>query len=221
MRASRPTTAFPPTPASPLRPSAARLRALLLAPILAALGACQSGGGGGPGQVSEGFHAPDRELLHEAVVSVLREQGFVVDPLASSVEGGVVQTRWNLSLQPFSRMGYRERAIVRVQEVPSRPGWFRVESNVTREVNSNMTEPSNPIVARWEGSQRVPAMENMITKRVEMQFIAPRVSPEFRAKHGMPRARDPSLDAPPPAPDRIGPSWLHPPASPPLWERPR
>src|SRR5687768_15217924 len=100
-------------PPSPLRARGFVLLAVL--PCLAALG-CQ--GVDTTGERSDGFLAPDRSMVVETAVDALRTEGFTTDSSASSPEQGVVVTRHRLSLQPFSGHGFREKATVRIHEVP-------------------------------------------------------------------------------------------------------
>ena len=151
--------------------------------VAAALGACRSVDV--TGQRSEGFAAPDREMVYDAGWNALRQQGFTPDSSASSQKDGLIVTRYRHEMQPFSGHGFREKAHLRVHDVPDRPNYFTVEVNVLREYNDNLSQPSNPVVADWRTAERVGEVENLIKSRVEMMFIAPDVSPEFKAAHGM------------------------------------
>jgi hypothetical protein len=156
------------------------------------LGACNSVDT--KGQRSDGFPAPSQEMVYEASVLALREQGFVVDPDSSSPTAGVVKTRWDMSLQPFSGQGWRDQATVRIHPVPERPNHFTVEANVVREMNDNISQPSNAIMADWRTAVRVPETENVITRRIEMYFLVPDASPEFRTRYGLPAGRSARLE---------------------------
>lgn len=151
--------------------------------VAAALCACR--GVDVTGQRSEGFAAPDRSMVYEGAWNALRQQGFIPDSSASSETEGYITTRYRMELQPFSGRGFREKATVRVHEVPQKASYYTVEVNVLREYNDNLSQPSSPIVADWRSAERMPDVENLIKSRVEMMFIAPDVSPEFRATHGM------------------------------------
>ncbi len=162
-----------------------RLRlALVLVPLL--LGGCQSGGKGDPaGLVSEGFPAPDKSLVFDAAMEAMRQQGFTPDSSASSEAQGLIVSRYKLVLAPFSGQGYRDKATIRIAEVPDRPSYYTVEANVLREPNNNLTQPSNPIAAEWGGATRVEEHENILRSRVEMRFSAPGASPAFRKDRGL------------------------------------
>jgi hypothetical protein len=160
------------------------MRTLFLLVVASALVACK--GVDTTGQSSEGFAAPDRAMVYESALTALREQGFTPDSSASSEAQGVVVTRHKLDLSPFSAQGHREKATVRIHEVPEQRGFFTVEVNVLREYNDNISQPSNPIAAEWRKAVRVPEVENLIKSRVEMAYIAPDASPEFRQTHGLP-----------------------------------
>jgi len=166
-----------------------------------ALTACQSADT--TGQRSEGFAAPDRAMVYEAAWNALRQQGFTPDSSASSQTTGVIVTRHKLSMAPFSGQGFRDQATVRIHEVPQHAHHYTVEVNVLREFNDNIKQPSNPVAADWRTGVREPDLENLIKSRVEMMFISPDASAEFKSSHGMStetRGRLPgeSTGAPPP-----------------------
>lgn len=156
--------------------------AALLLPVLTA---CQSGRVDTTGLSSDGFPAPDKGMVYAAAVDALRQQGFTADSSASSDVQGVVTTRHKLNLAPFSGQGYREKATVRIHELPEHPSYFRVEVNVLREVNKNITQPSNPVAAEWATGVRVQDVENLIKSRIEMRFITSDASAAFRRERGM------------------------------------
>jgi hypothetical protein len=173
---------------SALFPLAGLLTALL------ALSACQSGPPKGE-TASDGFPAPDRELVFEAALDAMRAQGFTPDRDATSETTGVIVSRWKLSLQPFSSQGYRDQATIQIYDVPNRPGYYNVRSKVVREHNGNMTQPGNPIVAKWGDAERVAEVEQILNQRVELAFLPGGESSEWRNRYGMPEAPDPRIDA--------------------------
>jgi hypothetical protein len=154
-------------------------------PLVLVLAACQGGADKGS-QTTDGFPAPDKSLVVESAKRALAGQGFVPDSNASNEMSGVIVTRWKLSLQPFASKGYREQATVTIREVPDRPSYWQAEVKVLREINDNMTQPSNPVVADWSDPARAPEVESLIKRRIEMSFLQPDVSDKFRAEHGMP-----------------------------------
>jgi hypothetical protein len=182
-------------------------RLLLLAPLL--LAACKSTVDT-TGQTSDGFPAPDREMVWMAAERALAQQGFVLDPVSSSKATGVLKTRWDLSMQPFSGQGYRDQATVRIRDLPKTPDRFTVETNVIRQRNSNMTEPSNPVAADWTDGERVPDLENLITRRIEMVFLSPDVSSQFRSSRGMAPGTSGRVEAPPAKPKKDPWAWAYP-----------
>lgn len=180
-----------------------RTRILASSLLALALSACQSKVDT-CGQSSEGFAAPDRSMVYDSAYDALRRQGFTPDSSASSSSEGVIITRYKLDLSPFSGHGFREKATVRVHEVAQRSGYFTVEVNVLREYNDNIAQPSNPIAAEWRSAVRAPDVENLIKSRVEMAFIQPGASAQFRENHGLPSAetgRMPELSTQPEAKD--------------------
>lgn len=168
--------------------------------LLSALAACRSVDT--TGQRSNGFAAPDRSMVYDAVLEALRQQGFTPDSSASSETAGVVISRHRLSMAPFSGQGYREKATMKIADVADHPGYFTVEANVLREYNDNIEQPSNPIVADWRKAERVPEKENLLKSLVEMRFVAPGASTQFRQDRGLRpegqgRLEGLSTDAPP------------------------
>ncbi len=151
------------------------------------LAGCQSGASeASKGAVrSDGFPAPGRDAVWEAAWQAFREQQLVVDEDESSAQAGVLVSRWRASLSPFSRDGFRDKATLRIHPVEGRPGYWRTETNVVRQVNEEMTDPGNPMVADWGGDTRNTSMETLINRRVEMNFLPDGVSDVFRRHHGM------------------------------------
>ncbi len=160
--------------------------AILTCCLLLGLTACSSTSADKAGQKSDGFPAPSKELVYRAALNTMRQSGFVPDAAESSITSGYATSRWNTSLQPFAGRGRRDKATIRIHEVPGRKGYYRVETNVTREYNMNVTEPSNPVAAQWKNSERVSDLENLMTRKIEMQFITMGPSAEFRSRYDLP-----------------------------------
>ena len=182
----------------PFRPA---LLLLALASLAALAGGCR--GVDTTGQSSDGFLAPDRSMVFDSMVDAMRAQGFTPDSSTSAESSGVLISRHKLELAPFSGHGFREKATMRLHEVPNRPNYYTVEANVLREYNDNLEQPSNPVVADWRGAVRVPELENLLKSRVEMRFISSDASRQFRTDRGLPggssgRIEGLSTDAPPP-----------------------
>jgi hypothetical protein len=162
------------------------MRSLVLAALLLPLlPACQMGKPDTTGLSSDGFPAPDKGMVYAAAVDALRQQGFTADSSASSDVQGVVTSRYKLNLAPFSGQGFREKATVRIHDLPEHPNHYRVEVNVLREVNKNITQPSNPVAAEWGPAERVQDIENLIKSRIEMRFITSDASDAFRRERGL------------------------------------
>ena len=164
--------------------------------IAVALGACTASGTikansflaseDTAGATSDGFPAPSRDLVWQSAMNVIREAGYVPDPNLSQKESGHIETRWRLALQPFSGRGHRERVTVQVVKVPQKRGFYRLETNVMRQANDNISDPSNPLAADWTEGQRNAQVEHLLNQRVEMSFLKGDVSDEFRRKYGLP-----------------------------------
>jgi hypothetical protein len=160
--------------------------ALVLALLAAAsLAACQSGQPQGS-CCSAGFPAPDSELVWASARDALEAQGFAVDHDASSSDRGTMVSRWKVRLAPFSGQGFREKATVNIKPVEGRSTYYTVDTQVVRQYNDNLTDPSNPIAAEWDRSERNTTLEQLINRRVEMGFVPGTVSTDFRQRHGMP-----------------------------------
>jgi hypothetical protein len=169
------------------------LALLVLVPALMA--ACQSKPDT-TGKRTDGFPAPGKDVVAQVAVTTLRDSGYIPDPEASSIENGVVVSRWSMSLQPFSGMGFREQATVRIHDVPGRPDYYVVETNVLRQQNDNMVQPSNPVVAEWTSGERNTDMEQLITGRIQAAFLPADVSTEFRQRYGMQPRPETRIEAP-------------------------
>lgn len=190
----------------------ARLPVVLLATFLLTLPGCQSDTKPDPvGQKSDGFPAPGQESVYRAAMKAVIESGFVPDYDESSERVGIITTRWNVQLQPFAGGGRRDKATVKITEVDQHDSYFRVETNVIREQNVNVKQPSDPVYAEWENPARVEDLENLITRRIEMSFLPGSASEEWREGRGFdtrsPRLRD--LDPKEPA-KKEGPLGLPP-----------
>lgn len=183
-----------------------RLHLVALAPAVLVLAACQSGGSGEvAGAVrSDGFPAPSQYAVWHTARQVFHEQQLAIDDENSSAQTGVLVSHWRASLSPFSRDGHRDRATVRVYPVEGRPGYFRTETNVVRQINADMRDPGNPMAADWGNDTRNQQMETLINRRIEMFFLPNDVSDVFRRQHGMepgssPRIVEPEPNGPPPS----------------------
>lgn len=170
------------------------LRLLCMAAVALTAMGCQSGSQPDTrGIRSDGFPAPSREAVWEAAHQAMVEQRFIPDTEASARAQGVVASRWRNSLTSFSREGFREKATIRVHPVEGRSGYFRTESNVTRQQNNNIEDPSNPIKADWGDPTRNALAENLMNRRVEMFFLPSGPSAQFRKEYGLPKVEDPRM----------------------------
>lgn len=148
--------------------------------------ACSSSKPDTTGYKSDGFPAPAQELVYQAAADTLAQQGYVIDHSNSSVERGVLQTRWDTHFAPFSGKGYRERATVKIVPVAGADQYYRTETNVIRQINKNLVEPSNPVAADWSDAERMRDVENMLSRRIESSFLPLSVSPEFAKRNHLP-----------------------------------
>ena len=163
---------------------------------LLCLPGCQSDKADTSGQVGDGFPAPGREMVYEAAVRAVQRQGFSIDPSGSSMQGGVVESVWYTSMQPFAGKGRRAKITIRIQDVPQRDSYYRVETNVIRETNTNLQEPSNVLMAEWDSPTRDRTMENLITRTIEMEFLSGEPSDKFRRRYDLPAGNSPRIRAP-------------------------
>ena len=170
------------------------LRLLCVAAVAFAAIGCQSNARPDTrGVRSDGFPAPSRDAVWEAAQQAMIEQRFIPDSEASSRGTGFVASRWRNSLTSFSREGFREKATIRVMPVDGRPGFFRTETNVTRQENENIEDPSNPMRAEWGDPTRNMLAENLMNRRVEMFFVPKGPSAQFMKEHGGKAPNDPRI----------------------------
>lgn len=178
--------------------------ALLLAVPLLLLAACEGTPGpktAGGHLASDGFPAPDKDIVYQTAVQTVAAYGFTPDLDMSVPSEGTLISRWNYSMSPFSNQGHRDQVHVHIREVAGRASYYQVETKVNRQKNANMQDPSSIAAADWSGGERVPDLENMINRRIEMKFLPVELSPEFRRRYGMEGGRDPRIfsgDIPPP-----------------------
>ena len=179
---------------------------LLVALIVVALGtaslpACSSGPDR-TGRTSEGFYAPSFDVLWDTAETELKREGFAPDRDNSSKQTKILSSRYKTQLMPFSGSGYRDQATLKFFEVPGRPSYWTIEANVIREQNMNVKNPGNANLAKWENGTRQPDIESSLVHGIEMFFLGHDVSPQFRARYGLPAGREPLA---PPAPAGTGP----------------
>jgi len=167
-------------------PPSARLAAsaLLGALLLGGLAACQTSRPSGV-VTSAGFPAPDQEIVYHSALRALGEQGFSADLELSDAAAGTIVTRWKNSLQPFSGQGYRDQATVTIRPVAGRSGYYAVDTQVIRQFNDNMVQPSNLVTAEWKRDTRVSELEMLISRRIETYFLPGGLSSDFRQRHGL------------------------------------
>ena len=186
--------------------NATRSSVAFVALIALMLPACTSGGTvaagsflareDNSGAASDGFPAPNQEMVWHAAMSVVRSAGYVPDPNLSTPDSGRVETRWRIKSHPFSGMGTRERVTVRIDKVPKKTNFFKVETNVMAQANDNIADPGNPIGAEWTEGKRNTTVENMINQRIELMFLKGDVSEEFRQKYDMAPGKGPRMSTP-------------------------
>src|SRR5437868_10949447 len=107
-------------------------RALLLVTAALSLAGCHSGPDR-TGQSTEGFYASTQDDVWEVAERELNRQAFAVDSENSSKATGMMVSRWQTNLHPFSHHGYRDQATVTIHPVAGRPSYFTVEVNVVRQ----------------------------------------------------------------------------------------
>jgi len=174
---------------------------------LLCLPGCQSEKADTRGLVGDGFPAPSKEMVYQAAVRAVQRQGYSIDPSGSSMQGGVVESVWYTSMQPFAGKGRRDKITVRIQDVPQRADYYRVETNVIRETNTNLRDPSNIMMAEWDAPTRVGVMENLITRTIEMEFLSGEPSDKFRRRYELPSGNSPRIRAPAAPEESEPPSW--------------
>ena len=164
------------------------MRTSVLASVLLTLlvAACSGSGAATGTAPSDGFPAPSKDFVFNVSAEVLRKHGLSPSLEDSSRQTWTVVTHWRNSPAPFSGQGYRERATVKVMDVPDRPGYYFTETQVVRQANNNIVEPSNMMAADWGPEQRHGGREVAINRQIEIHFLPGEVSTEFRDRYGMP-----------------------------------
>lgn len=170
---------------TPTSVSSSALGVLFVLSLVLSLAACSSEGKATGTAPSDGFPAPSKDYVFNVAADVLRKQGLSPSMEDSSRQTWMVATHWKNSPAPFSGRGYRQRATVKILDIPGRPGFYFTETQVVQQTNANMTDPSNMFVADWGDETRSGERELMINQRIEMQFLAGQVSGKFRQKYGM------------------------------------
>ena len=165
------------------------MKTSLLALAVLLFAACSSNTQPTGGSASQGFPAPDIDVVFHRTVMALEEQGFSADLEMSDEQSGQVVSRWRTSLAPFAGKGFRDQAKVRITPVEGNPGFFTTETQVIRETNNNMSDPSNPGAATWANAQRNGDIEVLINSRIELYFRPAGLSRDYRQYHGL--SRDP------------------------------
>src|SRR5688500_18287589 len=166
------------------------MRTALAVLVAVALCACSSSADRS-GQTSEGFYAPDFEVLWDVSRKEMARAGYAPDGEASSRETRTLVSRRNTQLMPFSGQGYREQATVHLREIPDRPSYWAVEVNVLREQNKNIKAPTEIAKAEWSTAERSPERERQIAYGIQSFFTGYDVSNRFRSTYGMPAGREP------------------------------
>jgi hypothetical protein len=104
-------------------------------------------------------------------------------PLAAGLDpsAGEITTGWKINLQPVSRKGYRERALLEME--PTGPGVWMVKARVQRQINHAMVAPLDPQRADWKW-----APDNDVAAAIILQKIASLLGPDFELA---PEEKDP------------------------------
>lgn len=155
---------------------------ILVAIALAACSTSKTVTGTAP---SDGFPAPDKEFVWDVAARALQDSGMQPSTEMSSMQTWTLVTHWRQSPQPFSGQGFRQQATVKIYDVPGRPGYYYTETQVKRQINDNMEEPSKLTVARWGDETRCAELESLINRRIEMHFLQPGPSENFRQRYGV------------------------------------
>ena len=166
------------------------MKTLLVSFAVLLLSACSSGGQPTGAATSRGFPAPDMDVVFFRAVMAMEEQGLSADMDMSDEKTGYVESRWRTSLAPFAGKGFRDKATVHIYPVDGQPGFFTTETQVIRETNANMTDPSNPGCAAWSEPTRNGDLEDLINSRIELYFRPAGLSTDYRNTYGL--GRDPN-----------------------------
>lgn len=161
------------------------MKTLSLLAVVLLLAACSGNTQPTGAAVGTGFPAPDMDVVFHRAVMAVEEQGFSADLDMSDERSGHVESRWRTSLAPFAGKGYRDKIKVDIFPVEGQPGFYRTETQVIREMNADMTDPSNPGTARWGEAVRNGDVEDLINSRIEFYFRPAGLSRDYRQTHGL------------------------------------
>ena len=115
--------------------------------------------------------APSDNVLWKLALLSVKDSDY---PLTGGLNpsAGEITTGWKINLQPVSRKGYRERALLEM--VPTSPGIWTVRARVQKQMNHAMVAPLDPQRADWKW-----APDNDVAAAIILQKITSLLSPDF------------------------------------------
>jgi hypothetical protein len=98
-------------------------------------------------------------------------EGYLIDGEETSFADRELVTRWNLVLAMNRYEGYRTRAKIRIRPVTKNT--WSVGVQVQRQRNTDINNPSEPLLAKWEIQPADRARAGVILWKIESGFRAP------------------------------------------------
>jgi len=124
-----------------------------------------------PSWITREVEAPSDRVLWKLALLSVEDSDY---PLTGGLDpsAGEITTGWKLNLQPVSRKGYRERALLEME--PTSPGTWTVKARVQKQMNHAMVAPLDPQRAEWKW-----APDNDVAAAIILQKIWSLLDPTF------------------------------------------
>jgi hypothetical protein len=111
------------------------------------------------------------EALWDRANQVMANVGYTVDTTNTKYSQRTVASQWNAQLSPYRFEGRRTRGWIRLTEPTA--GRFVVGAAVQVQRNSDIDQPSNAAVAKWEDQPADKSKANVLLYLVESGFREP------------------------------------------------
>jgi hypothetical protein len=118
------------------------------------------------------FPKPPQEVLG-TVLEVMERQGFRVQFINEGEEGKEIGAQ-QVQLSPFNKQGVRRTATAKVSPVPD--GTI-VRVMVEKEINSNIMNPLDEVMADWGSREFDSEMEELLLSLIGMKVMPAKVPP--------------------------------------------
>lgn len=105
---------------------------------------------------SDPFECVDFDLLWDTCKLRASRQGFRIDDDATSYTRRMVVTTWKTDLALRANEGRRMRRFVEVTTMKDRENWYIVRAATVRQRNEDVSDPLNPLTAKWKDADPDP-----------------------------------------------------------------